>query len=130
MKMAQHETPGLDNDAFWERDNQGQEFVNEKGQKTGRTPRTGEEEDELLASLPIGTRVMWSTWAPITDDMENENAIKIGPDKYAAHPLGTVSGAKLREELVDERKFPKKAQRLEQVRTNVFLKEVELYSRK
>ena len=130
MKMAQHETPGLDNDAFWERDNQGQEFVNEKGQKTARAPRTGEEEDELLASLPIGTRVMWSTWAPITDDMENENAIKIGPDKYAAHPLGTVSGAKLREELVDERKFPKKAQRLEQVRTNVFLKEVELYSRK
>jgi hypothetical protein len=73
---------------------------------------------------------MWSTWAPITADMENENAIKIGADKYAAHPLGTVSGAKLREELVDEDVYRTKSERLEQVKSNVFLKEVELYSRK
>jgi hypothetical protein len=130
MKMAQHDTPGLASDAFWDRGKQGDEFVDAQQQKTGYAPKTGKEEDELLANVPIGTRVMWSTSDPITVDMENENAIKIGADLYAAHPLGQVSGAELREELVDEDKYTTKKERLEQVKLNIFLKQVELYSRK
>jgi hypothetical protein len=44
-----------------------------------------------LATLPVGSRVMWRNFDPYVDaddDFKNENTLKIGQDRYAAHPIG------------------------------------------
>ncbi|MDX6679162.1 MAG: hypothetical protein QOE31_3214 [Solirubrobacteraceae bacterium] len=125
MRMAQHGTPGITSGAFWEREGQGDEFESDKEPKrTGAAPRNAVEEDVLLASVPIGARVMWTTDNPKAhDDMGNENTIKIGPDLYAAHPLGRLSGYKVRKALaVGDDKDADIAQ-------NIYLSEIDFYTR-
>ncbi|HEV3166410.1 MAG TPA: DUF4157 domain-containing protein [Isosphaeraceae bacterium] len=48
--------------------------------------------NQLLAEAPIGSRVRWTNKARGAQgtDWQNENSAKIGPDKYAAHPLFKV----------------------------------------
>lgn len=75
-------------------------------------------EERMLASAPSGSRVRWtSSWTkqaaklgesalPNVSQLtwyafQNENAIKIGPDRYAAHGLGTVSAKELVTDMVD-----------------------------
>lgn len=49
--------------------------------------------DEVLAEAPIGSRIVWTNLDTRADntDFKNENAIKLGPDRFAAHPWGEVS---------------------------------------
>jgi hypothetical protein len=133
MRMAQHKTPKLGSREFWERDAQGSAFVSQTGSLEASPDGAGEE-DALLQSVPVGTRVMWTTNHPGADeDMMNENAIKIGEDLYATHPYGNISGAKLRDRLVVDRagggKLTKE-QRAVQVRRHVYLAEIEWYDRR
>ncbi|HYN21492.1 MAG TPA: hypothetical protein VE078_11070 [Thermoanaerobaculia bacterium] len=75
-------------------------------------------EKRMLASAPAGSRVRWtSSWTKQAAKLgesalpnvsqfnwyafQNENAIKIGPDRYAAHGLGTVSAKQLITDMVD-----------------------------
>jgi hypothetical protein len=47
-----------------------------------------------LATLPVGSRVMWRNFDPnvdADDDFKNENTLKIGQDRYAAHPIGAFT---------------------------------------
>jgi hypothetical protein len=132
LKMAQHKTAKLTASDFWRRKGQGLEFKSKtSGQMTGFAPANARREDEFLASVPIGARVMWTTTHPdAADDMVNENTIKIGDDLYAAHPLGNLSGAKVRDEMVaedDDELTPE--QRLAQVVEHIYLAEVEWYDR-
>jgi hypothetical protein len=75
---------------------------------------------------------MWTTTHPdAADDMVNENTIKIGDDLYAAHPLGNLSGRKVRDEMVaepDEGELTPE-QRLAQIVQHIYLAEVEWYDR-
>jgi hypothetical protein len=51
-----------------------------------------------LASAPVGSRVMWRNFdpnVPHDDDFKNENTLKIGADRYAAHPLGIFGLAEM-----------------------------------
>jgi hypothetical protein len=48
--------------------------------------------DELLREAPIGSRVTWRNLeAPESSDFFNENTIKLGADRYAAHGFGTTN---------------------------------------
>ncbi len=132
LKMAQHKTAKLTASDFWRRKGQGQEFKSKtSGQMTGFAPANARREDEFLAAVPIGARVMWTTTHPdAADDMVNENTIKIGDDLYAAHPLGNLSGHDVRDEMVaddDDELTPE--QRLAQVVQHIYLAEVEWYDR-
>lgn len=56
----------------------------------------------LLASAPIGSRVMWRNFHNEVDDddpFKNENAIKLGDDSYFAHPMGFRDERRLVREL-------------------------------
>jgi hypothetical protein len=133
MRMAQHATPGLTAQDFWLRGAQGQPFASKTNPQrpTGVQPANAVEEDAFLATVPIGARVMWTTTHPdALADMENENTIKIGPDLYAAHPLGRCSGAKIRRELIagpDERVKDRHAAHIAE---HIYLSEVEWYDRR
>ena len=138
LKMAQHATTGLTTKKLWLRGRQGGEFRVEGGDANGHAPTNFAEEDQLLATLPIGSRAMWtSSFTEGDPDMENENTIKVGRDLYAAHPLGTVSAAEIRDELVvdpvngpsgTKRKLTA-SERRQQSREHIYLSEVEIYDR-
>lgn len=137
MKMAQHNTPKLTSSDFWRRTKQGTEFISHTTHApTGVMPADVAAEDEFLRTVPIGARVMWTTrHRRANEDMENENTIKVGEDLYAAHPLGTISGRKVRDELVVD--FDRhgrdvamtKEERAAHVVRYVYLCEVEWYDR-
>jgi hypothetical protein len=137
MKMAQHDTPGLTGQGMWQRDRQGGEFRLE-GEGTGQAPQSFADEDELLATLPVGTRVMWtSSFEEGDPDMENENTIKLGPDLYAAHPFGPSSAARIRRKLVvdevtgddgEDRTLTEEEQR-QQAIDHIYVAEIERYDR-
>jgi hypothetical protein len=65
--------------------------------------------DQLLREAPIGAQVIWTnkdTKAQCAKDMNlsfcafiNENALKVGPDEYSAHPFGIVSAKKIIDEI-------------------------------
>lgn len=137
MRMAQHNTPKLTSSDFWRRRAQGAEFISHTTHApTGVMPAGAAEEDEFLRTVPIGARVMWTTrHRRANEDMENENTIKVGEDLYAAHPLGTISGAKVRDELVvdvDRRGRDvamTKEDRAAHVARYIYLCEVEWYDR-
>ena len=133
MRMAQHDTPGLGSAALWRREAQGEAFVVKPGNEpTEHTPTDHASEDELIATLPVGTRVMWTTTHEDADeDMENENTIKVGPDRYVAHPMGVESAAGVRDGLVvDDDEVLTPAERLKQTREHVYLAEIEFYERR
>ena len=141
MRMAQHDTPGLGSTDLWRRDALGAEFDSNVLGRTGVAPQTPAEEDRFLRKVPIGARVMWSSEDPEGDpDMENENAIKVGPDQYAAHPFGVLSADELRrhllngdesddsdEELDYEEAFDREQQIERDVNRFIYLCEVETY---
>jgi len=79
-------------------------------------------EESMLASAPIGARVRWtSTWTEQAADyaqiiqkslgkpansygwfaFQNENAIKIGPDRYAAYSLRIGSAKEIADEMIE-----------------------------
>lgn len=133
MRMAQHDTPKLPARSLWYRDAQRKEFVShsEGAAATGIRPRDGREEDALLKTVPLGTRVMWTTTHPdAVDEMVNENAIKIGDDLYAAHPLDNISGQSVRAELVVDSDKLTKRQRQAHILRHIFLSEIEWYDRR
>jgi len=132
MRMAQHATPGLSSRDFWVRDAQGAEFASRTtpDTPTGAKPKDAAEEDALLETVPIGARVMWTTTHPkAAADMENENTIKIGDDTYAAHPLGRLSGAKVRGELIAGPDENVKSKHAAHIAAYIYLSEVEWYDR-
>lgn len=137
MRMAQHNTPKLTSSDFWRRTAQGTEFTSQTTHApTGVMPAGPAEEDEFLRTVPIGARVMWTTrHRRANEDMENENTIKVGEDLYAAHPLGTISGAKVRDELVVDTDRQgrdiamTKGDRAAHVARYIYLCEVEWYDR-
>lgn len=61
--------------------------------------RRGLDHRTVLRDAPIGSRVSFYNPPGTGTPFGNENAIKIGPDRYAAHPFGT----NLREEEIIER---------------------------
>jgi hypothetical protein len=129
MRMAQHDTPGLSASDFWRREAKATEFMSKTSQEpaTGVAPKDASEEDAFLAEkVPIGARVMWTTTHPkAAEDMENENTIKIGPDLYAAHPLGRISANKVRKELVVDDK-----RAAQEITEHIYLAEIEWYNRR
>lgn len=150
MRMDQHQTPGLRTDRFWERGDVGEEFEEAQSpdgegptgdgtgsgdspdvpRMTGVRPSTLEQEDEFLATLPVGTRVMWSTTSDLAEeDWVNENTLKAGPDAYIAHPHGILSAAAVRAEMVPESISDKGAVEIRKhIAACVFIAEVEWYT--
>ena len=132
MSMAQHNTPKLGSKVLWRREQQGGEFVVEPGaEKAGQAPANHAQEALLLETLPVGTRVMWTTThEEAHQDFENENTIKIGPDLYAAHPLGVKNAAGVRQDMVvepdDVEEFTHE-DALAQEREHIFVCEIEFY---
>jgi hypothetical protein len=57
---------------------------------------------QLVAAAPIGSRVRWtnSNQDP-SESNRHENALKMGPDQYAAKPYGVVSADHIVEKLVE-----------------------------
>jgi hypothetical protein len=68
-----------------------------------RIPGNVEEErdvDTLLAAAPVGSRVVWrNQLAPPDTYRFNENALKLGPDEFAAHGLDAKKKIYTRAEL-------------------------------
>lgn len=137
FKLSYHETTGLRGRTLYRRERKRDNFTSIDG-LTGRKTATdvklttAQEEDAFLRTLPIGTRVMWSDSHEdaFDTDFENENTIKVGDDRYAAHPFGTLSAAKMRAELgpssSDE---PSRDKREAYIRRHVFIKEIEWNAR-
>lgn len=104
---------GLKSLLFLDRDSKDESFVieNNEGKKytTSLAPKTAQQEDRLLANVPIGWRVMWTdAKAHEDDDFKNENALKVGPDLYAAHPFGVMSARELRDSIAEPQITPHK----------------------
>jgi hypothetical protein len=100
------EGTGLTSPFFFDRDSKNDGFVIEDNQgdtrPTSLAPKTAQEEDRLLANMPVGWRVMWTdAKAHEDDDFKNENALKVGPDLYAAHPFGVMTAQALREAIAE-----------------------------
>jgi hypothetical protein len=132
LRMAQHATPGLSSRDFWVREAQGAEFASRTKPEnpTGVKPKDAGEEDVFLRTVPIGARVMWTTThEKAAADMENENTIKVGDDKYAAHPLGRLSGANVREELIAGPDEDDESKHAAHIAAYIYLSEVEWYDR-
>jgi hypothetical protein len=93
--------------------------------------------DEILAAAPIGSRVRWTNLAGVGVDKpnpwENENTIKLGPDKFGAH--GTANGflfarsnthTREQVELLTARGTNPSADAA-YVRANIFISEIEIF---
>jgi hypothetical protein len=90
--------------------------------------------DAILATASIGARVRWTNLDPRAQGSawENENTIKLGPDKFAAH--GTASGIFSQEnthsraevELLTARGTDPKAD-ASYVGKNIFISEIEIF---
>jgi Domain of unknown function (DUF4157)/Protein-glutamine gamma-glutamyltransferase len=102
MTMRDHGSTGLSSAYTYDRDAKGDPFKC-TDEATDQETTVAITEDELLARLPIGSRVMFTDGGLGEDDeesdFESENAIKIGEDRYAAHPYGIVTAQQLRHRL-------------------------------
>lgn len=89
-------------------------------------PRSAE---QLLADAPVGSRVRWSN----DDDkakgqaFENENTVKLGPDKYLAYPLSTSGLSRKEVELRTARETNPKADDA-YIRKYIFISEIEYFA--
>jgi len=99
---------GLETSLYLERENKDEPFVfktagDKEIAKSSIFPKCPEDEDKLLAKVPIGSRVMWTNDDPNSadSDFENENALKVGPNLYSAHPFGILSAQELRKQMSD-----------------------------
>lgn len=105
------EGTGLKSPLFLDRDSKEEAFVIESSvggkYQSSLAPKTPQEEDRLLANVPIGWRVMWTDLkAHKDDDFKNENALKVGNDLYAAHPFGIMTAQALRESIAEPQITP------------------------
>jgi len=136
FKLSYHKSSGLRGRMMYTRNSRKEPFTRVEG-LTNRKERTSihlstpEEEDRFLATeVPIGSRVMWSDGNPQSrgEDFENENTIKIGPNRYAAHPFGTHSSDEIRETMAaPDQETPAKVRAY--IRRWIFIKEIEWYAR-
>jgi len=89
--------------------------------------------EQVLAELPIGSRVMignidientkGTAW-------KNENMIKIGDDKYYAHPFGSFSLDEIKYKFAREvtiRREPPEEPNEDYIKNNIFIKHIETY---
>jgi hypothetical protein len=138
MRMDQHSTPGLRTDRLWESEGKGKEFEegsqpddgdDEPAKPTGTVISTVQEEDAFLATLPAGTRVMWTNArADADDDWANENTLKIGDDQFIAHPHGVLTAAQLRSSMATDEVDGRNPDAVAaHVAANVYISEVEWY---
>ena len=135
FKLSYHKTSGLRSRMTYLRNSRKEPFrsvdgLTNRSVSTNITLRTPEEEDRFLADLPIGSRVMWSDGNPESrdSDFENENAIKVSADRYAAHPFGIKTAAQVRKEMASpEKDTPSKVNSY--IRRWVYIKEIEWYAR-
>jgi hypothetical protein len=103
--------------------------------------------DDVLAQAPVGSRVRWTSTLLVakasdvpfgkqfeTQDArwfawQNENAVKVGPDRYAAHGVGggRVSGKEIEDALVEitAGQFPDKSK--SEIRAGIYISEIEVY---
>jgi hypothetical protein len=97
FKLKQHDSSGLRSGAFFQRVNAAGKYdikENFKFDRKGVFKDCGKPEDTLLDDAPAGSRIMWRDFNPEIgedNDFKNENTVKLGPDRYAAHPLGIGS---------------------------------------
>ncbi len=59
--------------------------------------------DKLIRDAPLGSKIAWCNIDPQVKntDWEHENAIKMGPDYYCAHPFGCFSGKEVERHLAE-----------------------------
>ena len=133
FKLSYHSSTGLNSRVFYSRESKNSVFTAKEEKtniekKTEIVLNTEEKEDEFLTTLPIGSRVMWSDTSSDAEgeDFENENAIKIAKETYAAHPYGVLSPDELRDEMADGSNAQEKA---EYISEYIYIQEMEVYAR-
>jgi hypothetical protein len=134
FKLANHETTGLEeNVLFLESGERGDPFTDEQENEPDPSIvlNTIEDENKYLSTLPVGTRVMWTNNHPKAEgtDFENENTIKVGPDRYAAHPFGVLTVDKLRKELADDQDEGEEIDPMDYYQKYIFISEIEIYKK-
>ncbi len=88
FSLRGHGSTGLASDRLYQR-----EEPEDKMREFPGDREVDESADELLAAAPVGSRIVWRNLAvdpddPTEADLFNENAVKLGPDEFAAHGLG------------------------------------------
>lgn len=95
LEIRRRGSTGVETEVVFKRDTPGAPMIrSDTGEPERRTAET------LLAVAPIGSRVRWTNLAAVPKDRkkereignpwQNENTIKLGPDKFGAH--GTATG--------------------------------------
>jgi Protein-glutamine gamma-glutamyltransferase/Domain of unknown function (DUF4157) len=131
LTIRPHGSTLLGDLTYWNRDGGGapvQRFTVNQGKPSAPQPEK-RSMDQVLAEAPIGARVMWTnTDAPSSHPWHNENTVKVGPDRYAAHGLpGSEAFSRVQVEQGMAREFLKKAPDAGYVAGNIFLKQVEVF---
>jgi hypothetical protein len=85
--------------------------------------------EQLLADAPIGSRVRWTNndSKALGRAYQNENTVKLGPDKYLAYPLSTSGLSRNEVESRVARETNPKADDA-YIRKNIFISEIEYFS--
>jgi hypothetical protein len=85
-------SPGVHPEVIYERESPDESMTRFEPDDTGGPKRSTKATvewtsvDKLLEQAPVGSRVVWrSLLLPTTSDFYNENALKLGQDRYAAH---------------------------------------------
>jgi hypothetical protein len=89
LELKNHGSTGIFTKELYIRDAAGEPFYREN-YITETSEPTDKIEEELLEEAPIGTGVTWTNKAALEGSgFRHENTIKVGEDKFAAHPWGT-----------------------------------------
>lgn len=102
LHLREHDSTGIESSALFIREDEEGDYT-QKGPfrqngKDDSSTLSNASLETLLANAPLGSRIMWRNFDTSVEDDEpfkNENAIKVGPDLYFAHPLGFVTGQEL-----------------------------------
>jgi hypothetical protein len=84
LELRRRGSTGISTKEVYSRTSPGAKMVRSSDQKID--PR---EADQILAAAPVGSRVRWTNKDKKAEGtaFEHENTLKVGPDKFIAHPL-------------------------------------------
>ena len=95
IDASTHEVTGLPFKVRYERDAAGAPFrtILWIGKLVNLPPEPAFEVTHLVSRAPVGSTVTWDNAAAAGTAWRSENTLKVGPDLYAAHPLGELTAA-------------------------------------
>lgn len=125
LYLRMHYSTGFNAEKMYQRTTKGGD-ITEITRKTSK--KTSLSMDQVLADAPIGSRVVWRNIKAKGTFYYNENAIKLGPDLFAAHGFTDQQKFTRSELEMALAKITNKSADEKYVKDNVFLRTVEYVS--